>query len=118
MAKTYVITDDLDGSPEAEPYRIAVNGNAITLDLADKSATKLLKALAPFFEKAKELDSYIEVYWEPPSTGARAARKTVKAKTDPEQTRAMREWLRKQGKTVSDRGRIPDELKALYHGAH
>ena len=37
---------------------------------------------------------------------------------DREQNQAIREWARKQGMTVSERGRIPSEVSEAYHKAH
>jgi hypothetical protein len=34
---------------------------------------------------------------------------------DREQNKAIRDWARKQGRQVSDRGRIPEEIVAEYH---
>ena len=45
----------------------------------------------------------------------KAAGGTGPAKTDPVQNQAMREWARKRGMKVSDRGRIPTEVVEAYH---
>jgi hypothetical protein len=37
------------------------------------------------------------------------------ASADREQNQAIREWARKQGMKVSDRGRIPAEVLEAYH---
>ena len=36
---------------------------------------------------------------------------------DREQNRAIREWARAQGKKISDRGRIPEDIVAEYHAS-
>jgi hypothetical protein len=38
------------------------------------------------------------------------------ASADREQNQAIREWARKQGMNVSDRGRIPKEVTDAYNG--
>lgn len=50
-----VITDDLDGSENANTYRIInpENGRTYTVDLAPKNFDRLCKALAPFLEAAR-----------------------------------------------------------------
>jgi hypothetical protein len=40
-----------------------------------------------------------------------------RASVDREQNQAIREWARKQGMKVNDRGRIPAELLEAYHKA-
>lgn len=37
---------------------------------------------------------------------------------DDQQNQAIREWARRQGMTVNDRGRIPREVTEAYHRAH
>lgn len=50
-----MITDDLDGSENANSYRIInpENGRTYTVDLAPKNFDRLCKALAPFLEVAR-----------------------------------------------------------------
>ena len=47
--------------------------------------------------------------------GGRAARGRSSAAADREQNRAIREWAKKAGKKISDRGRIPQEIVDEYH---
>jgi hypothetical protein len=44
-----------------------------------------------------------------------AASKPRPAAADREQNQAIREWARKQGRKVSDRGRIPADVLEDYH---
>ena len=48
----------------------------------------------------------------PPGTAVKTPRP---AAADREQNQAIREWARKQGMKVSDRGRIPAEVLDAYH---
>ena len=52
MARTEVITDDLDGSHGAEPVQFGWDGVTWEIDLAEANRKKLEEALRPFLEKA------------------------------------------------------------------
>ena len=47
--------------------------------------------------------------------GGRAARGRGGAAADREQNKAIREWAKKSGYDISDRGRIPQEIVDEYH---
>jgi hypothetical protein len=53
VARTEVITDDLDGSPDAQPYEFTWDGTTWTIDLAEKNRKKLEDALRPYLDKAR-----------------------------------------------------------------
>ncbi len=50
MAKTVsvVVTDDLDGTPDAETVAFSVEGQSYEIDLSQKNLAKLQKSLQPF----------------------------------------------------------------------
>jgi Lsr2 len=52
MARTIVITDDLDGTPNAEEVRFTWDGVEWAIDLAEGNRKKLEEALKPFLDKA------------------------------------------------------------------
>jgi hypothetical protein len=52
VARTEVITDDLDGSHGAEPVQFGWDGVTWEIDLAEANRKKLEEALRPFLEKA------------------------------------------------------------------
>jgi hypothetical protein len=52
MARTVVITDDLDGSSPAEEVRFTWDGVEWAIDLAEGNRKKLEDALKPFLDKA------------------------------------------------------------------
>ena len=52
MARTIMITDDLDGSPNAEEVRLTWDGVEWAIDLAEGNRKKLEDALRPFLDKA------------------------------------------------------------------
>ena len=52
MARTEIITDDLDGSHDAQPVQFGWDGVTWEIDLAEKNRKRLEDALQPFLEKA------------------------------------------------------------------
>jgi Lsr2 len=52
MARTVMITDDLDGSPNAEEIRFTWDGVEWAIDLAEGNRNKLEEALRPYLDKA------------------------------------------------------------------
>ncbi|AHH99576.1 Lsr2 family protein [Kutzneria viridogrisea] len=109
--KTIVqLIDDVDGSEANESVSFALDGVEYTIDLSDDNAAKLRGNLAPFVEKAQRLGGRKQ--------RAGATRTAVRAGGDRAQNQAIREWARSQGETISDRGRIPQELVTRFQAAH
>ncbi len=52
MARTEVITDDLDGSQGAEPVQFGWDGVTWEIDLSEANRRKLEEVLRPFLDKA------------------------------------------------------------------
>jgi hypothetical protein len=52
VARTEVITDDLDGTHDAQPVQFGWDGVMWEIDLAEANRKKLEEALRPFLEKA------------------------------------------------------------------
>lgn len=52
MAKTVVISDDLDGSTPAETVEFSYDGVNWSIDLSEKNKKKLEDALRPYLDKA------------------------------------------------------------------
>ena len=55
MAKTVsvVVTDDLDGSPNAETVAFSFDGQSYEIDLSEKNVTKLQTSLQPFMDAGR-----------------------------------------------------------------
>ncbi|MCY7340452.1 MAG: Lsr2 family protein [Pseudonocardia sp.] len=106
------LIDDLDGDTADETLEFGVDGKSYEIDLSKDNAGKLRDALAEFVASARR-------------TGGRARRAAAAAQTsngqvrrptiDREQNQAIREWARKRGMKVSERGRIPAEVLEAYH---
>jgi nucleoid-associated protein Lsr2 len=106
MAQKTVIqfVDDLDGTAadDVETISFGLDGVTYEIDLGEDNATSLREKLAEFVGAARRV-------------GGRTKRTTVSTSggvtpssgRSREQTQAIREWARKNGHDVSDRGRIP-----------
>jgi hypothetical protein len=97
MATRTLTFDDLDGSEGAETVRISVGDQAVDIDLGPANRDKLSKMLAPYFEHGREV---------------------VRKQGAGSNTAMMRQWLQDHGHSVSDKGRVPEDLQAVYHKAH
>ncbi|RZS41202.1 Lsr2 protein [Herbihabitans rhizosphaerae] len=102
---TIEVVDDIDGSKAEETVKFGLDGASYEIDLSTKNADKLRKALADYVAHSRRVGGRKRV-------GGRAPRT---ASADREQNQAIREWARKQGYKVSDRGRIPQEISDAYH---
>ena len=103
MAKTTLITDDLDGSAGAQSHKISIDGDIWTIDLSDKNLKALYKALSPFTKAATKQ--------------AASRSRTTPRKTGPNYDRAaFKTWLTDNGYAIS-RGRPKPELMAAYRSA-
>ncbi len=101
-----VITDDLDGSENAETVSFGFGGVTYEVDLGKKNQAKLEKALAPFIEAGRRM---------PGGTRRRAASRTAGSSAD---RTAVRAWARAAGLKVSERGRISANIMRQYEEAH
>jgi len=113
--------DDLDGSDASGTFDFGLEGRAYQIDLSDDNAAKLRDALAPFIGAARKAGGR--------GSGrgsgrgrARAQRQTATAEDKParsnrEETAAIREWARANGHKVNDRGRISKSVMEAYQAA-
>jgi hypothetical protein len=102
-----VLEDDLDGSPADETVTFALDGVTYEIDLSKANAGKLRDALAAYVGHARRASGRR-------SSGGRAQGSRGGAKRD---LADVREWARKNGHKVSDRGRISAEVQAAYEQA-
>ena len=112
MAKQVItlLTDDLDGGEADRSVEFGLDGVNYTIDLSEKNAGKLRKALDPYLAVATRVGrSHID---------GRSARRGVAVSTgraSRDQNQAIREWASKNGYEVSERGRIPSSIVEAYH---
>ena len=107
MAKTVsvLVTDDLDGTSEAETVGFSFNGQSYEIDLGEKNRAKLQKSLQPFMDAGRR------------ASQRRAIRPTRVAAPRIDRA-AVRAWAVAQGLKVSERGRISAEVLSKYEAAH
>lgn len=105
-SKTLIILeDDLDGGEATQTVQLGYQGAQYEVDLSDKNAEKLAKALEPFLEAGRRVG------------GRRrgAARASVAADVS---SSAIREWAITNGYEVSARGRVSAAIREAYEAAH
>jgi Lsr2 len=111
MAKQVItlLTDDLDGGEADRTVEFGLDGVGYTIDLSEKNAGKLRKALDPYLSVATRVGR---------AGGDRTGRRGAAASTgraSRDQNQAIREWAGKNGYDVSERGRIPSTVVEAYH---
>jgi hypothetical protein len=100
-----VLEDDLDGSTADETVTFGLDGATYEIDLSKKNAAKLRDALAGYVGAARRVAS----------RGGRRGRGRAAGGPSASQ---VREWAREQGYEVSDRGRVPADVRTAYDSAH
>jgi Lsr2 len=100
--------DDVDGTKAVETVTFALDGRAYEIDLSEKNAAKLRKALAPYAEVGRR------------QGGSRRDAKRISTSRDTNRPdpSAVRAWAESQGIEVAARGRVPAEVIEKYQAAH
>src|SRR4051812_17376379 len=109
MAKTTItqITDDIDGSKNAETYRFEWQNTSYEIDLSAKNFKALDKALQPYIKAAAKVPMRSS------SNGRRSSPSSSKRDYS-----GVREWAKKEGYNISDRGRVPRTVVEAYDAVH
>jgi hypothetical protein len=102
-----VLTDDLDGGDADRTIEFGLDGVTYTIDLSEKNAGKLRKALDPYLAAAARVGR----------TNGRVVSRAAAApsRANRDQNQAIREWATKNGYEVSERGRIPSSIVEAFH---
>jgi hypothetical protein len=110
-----ILSDDLDDSISAdETVSFALDGTTYEIDLSEKNANEMRDVLGKYVSAARKVSSRGTR-----ASGAGRSRATGGGgRMDREQAGAIREWARKNGHEVSDRGRIPASVVEAYEAAH
>jgi hypothetical protein len=103
------LVDDIDGGDAEETVKFSLDGVQYEIDLSKKNADKMRNAFAQYVAAGSKVGRGGVV------VGGRAARGRGGAAADREQNKAIRSWAKKEGKDISDRGRIPQEIVDEYH---
>jgi nucleoid-associated protein Lsr2 len=99
------ITDDLDGSEDAQTVRIGWQGEWREIDLGEKNLSALSRGFDRFWEAAR-----------PVRTSNGSGRRTRRS-TNGRDPRAIRVWAEENGIRVPARGRIPGNIEDQYNAA-
>src|SRR3954466_16203714 len=104
-----VLTDDLDGGDADRTIEFGLDGVNYTIDLSEKNAGKLSKALDPYLTVASRVGRTA-------ANGRIASRVPAgPSRANRDQNQAIREWATKNGYEVSERGRIPASIVEAFH---
>ncbi|OYN76159.1 histone-like nucleoid-structuring protein Lsr2 [Mycolicibacterium sphagni] len=107
------LIDDIDGTEIAEGagerIEFSYRGIDYHIDLSSANVAKLDKALKPYVDAAAKVRGNGRV---------RRFKVAAGGKASPEHLAAIREWARKNGHEVADRGRIKAEIVDAFEAAH
>ncbi|MFI5955957.1 Lsr2 family protein [Cryptosporangium sp. NPDC051539] len=108
-----LLVDDVDGSTADETVSFGLDGTNYEIDLSADNSAAFREALARYVDAARKAGR---------AGSAKAGRATAVAKpsapaADRAQNQAIRDWAKRNGLQVSERGRIPADIVAKYHAA-
>jgi hypothetical protein len=101
---TVELLDDLNGKPAAETISFGIDGTEFEIDLTEKNAKALRKALEPFAGSGRRVSGRL----------TRANARPVVIGVD---NQAVRAWAASNGIELSTRGRIPSDVIEQYRAA-
>jgi hypothetical protein len=105
------MVDDIDGSAGAESISFALEGIAYEIDLSAANAQKLRDALATYIAHGRKVGGRR-------TRATRSGRGRSAAAVDRDQVAVIRDWARRNGHEVSDRGRLSAAVIAAFEAAH
>jgi hypothetical protein len=112
-----ILSDDLDENlPADETVSFALDGVSYEIDLAERNAEELRQTFARYVQAARKVGRGSG--GTRASGGGRSRATGGGGRMDREQAGAIRDWARKNGHAVSDRGRIPSSVVEAYEAAH
>src|SRR3954451_5817555 len=117
-----ILSDDLDENLTAdETVSFSLDGTSYEIDLAEKNAKEMRDALARYVSAARKVGrggTRASGGGGSPAAGGAGRPRAPVARMAREQAGPIRDWARKNGHAVSDRGRIPASVVEAYEGAH
>jgi hypothetical protein len=105
---------DLTGEPADETVEFGLADKVYRIDLTKNHADGLREILADYIRVAQPIGKLNVAS----GSGYKARATSGGVRADREQLRAIREWAKGQGLSVSDRGRISSEIRAKFDAAH
>jgi hypothetical protein len=109
---TVQLVDDLDGSQsnDISTVTFGLDGATYEIDLTEANADNLRKSLEEFATHARRSGGRLK-------RGTPSAAPNTSATASHEQAQAIRDWARRNGHEVSNRGRIPASLLEAFEAA-
>jgi hypothetical protein len=107
---TVLLVDDIDGGSADETVSFSLDGVSYEIDLSTKNAKAFRDSLAQYVGTARRVGGR--------SSGGRATRSARRGRGGDNRTAEIREWARKNGHKVNERGRIPATVVEAYDKAH
>ena len=118
MAQKTIVTlvDDLTGevAENISTVEFALDGRVYELDLTDENSAKLHDALSPYVNAARKIGGRRRGATRP-GLGSKSTSRTTGYNR--ETLKSIREWAKKNGRNVSDRGRLPAEVVQAWETA-
>jgi nucleoid-associated protein Lsr2 len=104
------LVDDLDGKPSDETVTFGLDGVQYQIDLSAGNATRLRATFVPYTDAGTRLGRTAAAARR--ASAPRSGRQT--GKVDPDQNQAIRAWAQSRGISISDRGRIRQDVIDRY----
>jgi hypothetical protein len=106
-----VMVDDIDGGTAEETVSFSLDGVDYEIDLSASNAQALRDALAPYTGSARKVRGS--------RSGGRGNGRRGRRRSDGKPSPGdIRTWARENGYSLSDRGRVPAEVRDAYAAAH
>jgi hypothetical protein len=110
-----ILSDDLDENVAAdETVSFSLDGTNYEIDLSEKNAEELRNAFSRYVQAARKVGRGSGRA----SGGGRSRATGGGGRMDREQAGAIRDWARKNGHQVGEKGRIPATILEAYNAAH
>ncbi|PFG20604.1 histone-like nucleoid-structuring protein Lsr2 [Serinibacter salmoneus] len=103
-----ILEDDIEGGEAAETVTFGLDGVSYEIDLSEANAQKLRDSLAQWIGAGRRVSGR-----KAPARGASKGRSSGRG-----DAALIREWAGAHGYQVSERGRIPAEVRAAYEAAN
>jgi nucleoid-associated protein Lsr2 len=112
--KLIQLVDDLDGSStdDIETVHFALDGADYEIDLNPDHTDALRDVFAEFISSARRTGGRVKHIRVAPRVDTSTSKGSA---SNREQTHAIREWARKNGHQVADRGRIPAAIVTQFN---
>jgi hypothetical protein len=118
MAQKTIVTlvDDLTGevAENITTVEFALDGRAYELDLTEENSAKLRNVLSQYVNAARKIGGQRRSGTRP-DRGIKSTSRTTGYNR--ETLKSIREWAKKNGHNVSDRGRLPAEVVQAWETA-